>query len=191
MTVILDSPLAAQFTQQYRAMKALWDEEALARVEEDRHPLNFDRMMTVDGHSDHERVVNYLKSSGDPCIVIAASGMCTGGRMLNYLKALLPDPRTDVLFVGYQATGTPGRDIQTYGPEGGYVELDHQRIWIKAGIYTLGGYSAHADQQELLDFIDATEEPVQRIRLIHGEADARAALAAKIRERYGDVITPT
>ena len=188
MTVILDSPLAAQFTKQYRAMKALWDEEALARVEEDRHPLNFDRMMTVDDHSDHERVVNYLKSSGDPCIVIAASGMCTGGRMLNYLKALLPDPRTDVLFVGYQAAGTPGRDIQTYGPRGGYVDLDHERVWIKAGIYTLGGYSAHADQQELLDFIDATEEPVKRIRLIHGEPDARLALAAKIRERYGVVV---
>ncbi|ASG66434.1 MBL fold hydrolase [Idiomarina piscisalsi] len=185
MTVILDSPLAAQFTKQYRAMKALWDEEALARVEEDRHPLNFDRLMKVDDHSDHERVVNYLKNSGDPCIVIAASGVCTGGRMLNYLKALLPDPRTDVLFVGYQAAGTPGRDIQTYGPRGGYVDLDHERIDIKAGIYTLGGYSAHADQQELLDFIDATEEPVKRIRLIHGEPDARAALAEKIRERYG------
>jgi metallo-beta-lactamase family protein len=189
MTVILDSPLAAQFTKQYRAMKALWDEEALARVEEDRHPLNFDRMMTVDDHSDHERVVNYLKSSGDPCIVIAASGMCTGGRMLNYLKALLPDPRTDVLFVGYQAAETPGRDIQTYGPRGGYVDLDHERVYIKAGIYTLGGYSAHADQQELLDFIDATEAPVKRIRLIHGEPDARAALAAKIRERYGVVVS--
>ncbi|WP_417436027.1 MBL fold metallo-hydrolase RNA specificity domain-containing protein [Idiomarina abyssalis] len=191
MTVILDSPLAAQFTKQYRAMKDLWDEDAHKRLDEDRHPLNFDRLLTVDEHSEHERIVNYLQSSGDPCIVIAASGMCTGGRMLNYLKALLPDPRTDVLFVGYQAAGTPGRDIQTYGPKGGYVELDHQRIWIKADIYTLGGYSAHADQQELLDFIDATEEPVKRIRLIHGEADARAALAAKIKERYGNVVTPT
>jgi len=185
MTVILDSPLAAQFTKQYRAMKALWDEDAHQRLSEDRHPLNFDRMLTVDDHSEHERIVNYLQSSGDPCIVIAASGMCTGGRMLNYLKALLPDPRTDVLFVGYQAAGTPGRDIQRYGPGGGYVDLDHERVWIKAGIYTLGGYSAHADQQELLDFIDATETPVKRIRLIHGEHDARAALAAKIRERYG------
>ena len=185
MTVILDSPLAAQFTKQYRAMKKLWDEDAHQRLSEDRHPLNFDRMLTVDDHSEHERIVNYLQSSGDPCIVIAASGMCTGGRMLNYLKALLPDPRTDVLFVGYQAAGTPGRDIQRYGPGGGYVDLDHERVWIKAGIYTLGGYSAHADQQELLDFIDATETPVKRIRLIHGEHDARAALAAKIRERYG------
>lgn len=189
MTVILDSPLAAQFTKQYRAMKNLWDEEARERLSEDRHPLNFDRLLTVDEHSEHERILNLLQSSGDPCIVIAASGMCTGGRMLNYLKALLPDPRTDVLFVGYQAAGTPGRDIQQYGPGGGYVELDHERVWIKAGIYTLGGYSAHADQQELLDFVNATEEPVKRIRLIHGEADARQALAAKIRERYGLDVT--
>ena len=90
--------------------------------------------------------------------------------------------------MGYQAAGTPGRDIQTYGPRGGYVDLDHERVYIKAGIYTLGGYSAHADQQELLDFIDATEAPVKRIRLIHGEPDARLALAAKIRERYGVVV---
>ncbi|RDK83984.1 UNVERIFIED_ORG: metallo-beta-lactamase family protein [Idiomarina abyssalis] len=185
MTVILDSPLAVQFTKQYRTMKNLWDEEARKRLSDDRHPLNFDRLLTVDEHSEHERIVNLLQSSGDPCIVIAASGMCTGGRMLNYLKALLPDPRTDVLFVGYQAAGTPGRDIQQYGPGGGYVELDHERVWIKAGIYTLGGYSAHADQQELLDFVNATEEPVKRIRLIHGEADARQALAAKIKARYG------
>ena len=176
MVVILDSPMAAQFTRQYRAMRDLWDAEARSRIAEQRHPLNFERLHVINSHAEHQRIINYLRQSGDPCIVIAASGMCTGGRMLNYLKALLPDPRTDVVFVGYQAEGTPGRAIQQYGPGGGYVDLDDERIWIKAEIHTLGGYSAHADQQELVDFVKAAEY-VGDIRLVHGDLPAKTALA--------------
>ncbi|MGX5913490.1 MBL fold metallo-hydrolase RNA specificity domain-containing protein [Aliidiomarina sp. Khilg15.8] len=182
--VILDSPLAARFTQQYRRMKALWDDEAKERLSESRHPLNFTRLHTIDDHTQHMDLVNYLQQSGDPCIVVAASGMCTGGRMANYLKALLPDPRTDVLFVGYQADGTPGRAIQQYGPSGGYVDLDGERIWIKAQIHTLGGYSAHADQRELLEFMQSPT-PVKRVRLVHGNPQAKQALAQEIQDRFG------
>ncbi len=181
--VIVDSPMAAEFTRQYRKMRDLWDAEALGRVADDRHPLNFKRMHIVDTHAEHQRLVNYLKSTGEPCIVIAASGMCTGGRMVNYLRALLPDPRTDVLFVGYQAAGTPGRDIQTYGPGGGYVELEGQRIWIKAQIHTLGGYSAHADQQELIDFI-ANAEQVKHVRLVHGDANVQREFRGVLQHRF-------
>ncbi|CUS47132.1 MAG: metallo-beta-lactamase family protein [Idiomarinaceae bacterium HL-53] len=189
MLVILDSPMAAKFTEKYRVMRDLWDKEAKSRIAEERHPLNFERLHIIDSHEEHQRIVQYLKESGDPCIVIAASGMCTGGRMLNYLKALLPDPRTDVLFVGYQAAGTLGRDIQTYGPKGGYVELDDERIWIKAGIHTLGGYSAHADQQELIDFVQ-TAEHIGEIRLVHGDAEAKAVLAEKLRGLGYSVVIP-
>lgn len=187
MTVIVDSPMAAQFTQQYRRMKELWDEEATQRVHEDRHPLNFARLHTVNGHEEHERIVNYLRSTGDPCIVIAASGMATGGRMVNYLRALLPDPRTDVLFVGYQAAGTPGRDIQRYGPRGGWVELEGQRIDIKAQVHTLGGYSAHADQQELMEFVGDVEQGiayVQEVRLVHGDIDVQRTFADKLQRVF-------
>ncbi|RUO37110.1 MBL fold hydrolase [Aliidiomarina taiwanensis] len=190
MVVIVDSPMAAQFTSKYRQLKRLWDKEATRRLKQQRHPLNFKRLHTVNSHSEHERIVRYLQQTGTPCIVIAASGMCTGGRMVNYLKALLPDPRTDVLFVGYQAKGTPGRDIQHYGPRGGYVDLDGQRIWIKAQVHTLGGYSAHADQQELMEFV-ATAEHIGQIRLVHGEAHAKEALATKLRERFDcEVVIP-
>jgi metallo-beta-lactamase family protein len=112
-------------------------------------------LLTVDDHAAHLRMVEYLAREHRPAIVIAASGMCAGGRIVNYLKAMLGDPRHDVLFVGYQAAGTPGRDIQCYGPRGGYVELDGRRYDIRARIHTIGGYSAHADQQDLLDFIGA------------------------------------
>ncbi|MCC5879380.1 MAG: MBL fold metallo-hydrolase [Idiomarina sp.] len=179
MVVILDSPMAAQFTKEYRAMRDLWDAEAKQRLSDNRHPLNFERLHVVNTHAEHQRIINYLKQSGDPCIVIAASGMCTGGRMMNYLKALLPDPRTDVLFVGYQAEGTPGRAIQAYGPRGGYVDLDDERVWIKAEIHTLGGYSAHADQQELIEFVRGADY-VNDIRLVHGDEKAKHALAATL-----------
>ncbi|WP_194756858.1 MBL fold metallo-hydrolase [Aliidiomarina indica] len=190
MVVIVDSPMAAEFTKQYRQMKALWDDEATQRIEENRHPLNFARLHTVNSHDEHVRIVNYLRSTGDPCIVIAASGMCTGGRMVNYLRALLPDPRTDVLFVGFQAEGTPGRDIQRYGPRGGWVELDGERIDIRAQVHTLGGYSAHAGQRELMEFVGdlATGEAyVREVRLVHGDAAVQRKFREVLLERFPDL----
>lgn len=180
MTVILDSPLAGQYTQQYRRLKMLWDEEAKHRLADDRHPLNFERLHVVESHEQHMQIVDLLRDSGEPAIVLAASGMCSGGRIVNYLKALLGDERTDVVFVGYQAEGTPGRQIQEYGPQGGYVVLDHTRYDIRARIHTLGGYSAHADQRELLEFLHTTVGAVHDVRLVHGEASAKAALTTAI-----------
>ncbi|WP_404402768.1 MBL fold metallo-hydrolase [Idiomarina seosinensis] len=182
--VVVDSPLASDFTELYGELQALWDQQAKAKVRQGRHPLEFRHCHTIDDHATHLSLVNRLKSTAEPVIIIAASGMCAGGRVVNYLKALLPDERTDVLFVGYQAAGTPGRDIQTYGPRGGYVIFDDERITIKAQIHTLGGYSAHADQAELLDFIASAAQPVKKVRLIHGEPKAQAALAEKIQQQF-------
>lgn len=180
--VIVDSPLAAKFTQHYRALNELWDAEAKARKGRGRHPLGFDQLITVDSHSQHQKLVNYLKNSGRPAIVIAASGMCAGGRIVNYLKALLGDTRTDVLFVGYQAQGTPGSDIQRYGPAGGYVYLDDEKIDIKAGIYTLSGYSAHADQKNLINFVKRMGHKPKEIRIVHGDWQAKRLLKGKLTE---------
>jgi predicted metal-dependent RNase len=117
----------------------------------DDQPLVFENLMTVTSHGEHLEVIKYLQQGNLPAVVLAGSGMCSGGRIVNYLKAMLGDARHDVLFCGYQAAGTPGRTIQTYGPRGGWVELDGQRITIRAGVHTLGGYSAHADQRDLLE----------------------------------------
>lgn len=179
--VVVDSPLAASFTKHYREMRELWDAEARHRLGEGRHPLDFEQLITVDRHENHLKLVAYLKESARPAIVIAASGMCAGGRMVNYLKALLPDPRTDVIFVGYQAEGTPGRDIQRFGPDHGYVVLDGERITINAGIHVMTGYSAHADQGDLLRFIRRIHKQPRQIRIVHGEAEAKVAFAEKVR----------
>jgi metallo-beta-lactamase family protein len=185
--VVVDSPLAANFTRHYRELRDLWDEEAQARLAAGRHPLGFEQVITVDSHQDHLRVVGELASSGRPAIIIAASGMCAGGRIVNYLKRLLPDRRTDVLFVGYQARGTPGRAIQQYGPGGGYVILDGERIDIRAGVHTISGYSAHADQRNLLDFILGVGAGRRDVRIVHGEGESKRALAARLNELAPDL----
>lgn len=180
LDVIVDSPLAAEFTKHYRSLKELWDKEARRKVSQGRHPLAFEQLITIDSHDDHQRLVNHLKQSGRPAIVIAASGMCAGGRIVNYLKGLLGDPKTDVLFVGYQAHGTAGRDIQKYGPRGGYVYLDEDKIDIKASVYTISGYSAHADQKDLVNFVKRMRVKPKEIRIVHGDDQAKLALKDKL-----------
>jgi len=142
--VIVDSPMAAKFTEHYQSFQTLWDAEAKRRVKQGRQPLNFDALYTVDSHQEHMQVVEYLANRSKPAIVIAASGMCSGGRVVNYLKRFISEPTADVLFVGYQAQGTLGLQIQQYGPRGGYVFIDGAKLDIKAGVHTISGYSAHA-----------------------------------------------
>ncbi|WP_447529204.1 MBL fold metallo-hydrolase [Vreelandella sp. TE19] len=182
--IIVDSPLAARFTKVYRELKPYWDDEAQKRLKGGRHPLNFANLYTVDSHEEHLQTVEYLAKSGRPAVVIAASGMCAGGRIMNYLKAMLGDARHQVLFVGYQGAGTPGRTIQEYGPKGGWVEIDGQRIDINAGVTSISGYSAHADQKNLLDFVKRMRRWPHTIHLVHGEQSAREALKKELEAMY-------
>lgn len=184
LPVILDSPLASRFTEVYQQLQPFWDAEALQRVRRGRNPLRFANLLTVDSHEQHLAMVRHLRDTRRPAIVIAASGMCAGGRIVDYLKAMLGDRRHDVLFVGHQARGTPGQIIQQYGPRGGYVDLDGERIVIRAGIDTLGGYSAHADRRGLLGFATRMRHWPRDIRLVHGEAQAKRLLAEVLRARY-------
>src|SRR5690554_589816 len=186
LEIIVDSPLAAKFTQVYRQLKPYWDKEAQRRLQAGRHPLNFDNLYTVNSHQEHEATVAYLAKTGRPAVVIAASGMCAGGRIVNYLKAMLGDEHHQVLFVGYQSSGTPGRKIQKYGPSGGYVDLDGERYTIKAGVDTITGYSAHADQKDLVNFIKRMRYWPIEIRLVHGQEEAKQALKAKIEGLYSE-----
>ncbi|AEY02313.1 beta-lactamase domain-containing protein [Oceanimonas sp. GK1] len=182
LEVVVDSPLAANFTQLYRELKPFWNDEARERVSEGRHPLSFEQLTVVNSHHDHLNAVGYLARSHKPCVVLAGSGMCAGGRVVNYLKALLNDPRNDVLFVGYQAEGTPGRDILEYGPKEGWVELDGERFTIRARVHQVSGYSAHAGQEDLINFATGINPPPEQIRLIHGEANPKAVLQARLKE---------
>ncbi|WP_420827412.1 MBL fold metallo-hydrolase RNA specificity domain-containing protein [Halochromatium glycolicum] len=97
-----------------------------------------------------------------------------------------------LLAAGYQAKGPPGRDIQRYGPRGGYVMLDGERYDIRAQIHTIGGYSAHADQRGLIEFATGIPTAPAEIRLVHGDEGAKTALAGKLRDmlKRTEVVVP-
>jgi len=184
LPVILDSPLASRFTAAYRELQPFWNQEALKRVQSGRRPLGFEQLITVDSHGEHIRMVQHLARTARPAIVIAGNGMCSSGRIVNYLKAMLGDSRHNVLFVGYQAAGTPGRAIQLHGPAGGYVDFEGERLDISAGILSIGGYSAHADQDGLIKFVTGMRRMPSHIRIVHGEQKAKQTLAERLDALY-------
>lgn len=192
LEIVVDSPLAAEFTRIYRDLKPYWDAEATDLVRQGRHPLSFEQLTVINSHEDHLNAVDYLARSHRPCVVLAGSGMCVGGRVVNYLKAMLGEKRNDVLFVGYQAAGTPGRDILTYGPRGGWVELDGERYDIRARVHQVGGYSAHAGQSDLVAFVSGIPVPPREIRIVHGDPGAKLALKRCFQSLTGtDIIIPS
>jgi metallo-beta-lactamase family protein len=102
-----------------------------------------------------------------------------------YLKALLGDGRTDVVFVGYQAAGTPGRELQAGKKR---VTIDGRSLSVKAQVHSLSGYSAHADQAELLRFAGGIRRAPERVVLVHGESGARRALRRKLEQHLGHTL---
>ncbi|UFH51709.1 MBL fold metallo-hydrolase [Pseudomonas sp. KNUC1026] len=185
LPVILDSPLASRITQAYRDLQAYWPEQS-----QEGQALQFPQMITLDNHEQHVHVVNYLASTVRPAIVIAGNGMCSGGRIVNYLKRMLPDPRHNVLFTGYQAKGTPGALLQAAEGAEGFiaVDLDGERLTVRARVQTISGYSAHADQAGLVAFAQAVGPELRRVRLVHGEARAKTALTRCLREGLADEV---
>ncbi|ELU8561532.1 TPA: MBL fold metallo-hydrolase [Vibrio parahaemolyticus] len=185
LPVILDSPLAREVTKTYRRFKKLWGKEAKKRVVQHRHPLGFEQCITIETHAEHMRLVNRLASTSEPAIVVAASGMCEGGRVVNYLEALLPDSRNDVLFAGYQAEDTLGRQIQDGANT---VEIAGKQIIVKAQIHTISGYSAHADQSDLIRFVEGIHPPPKEVHLIHGERVAKAELYQHFARKKTNIV---
>jgi metallo-beta-lactamase family protein len=178
--VLVDSPLASRFTEIYGSLQPFWDKEAQQVLKIDDQPLVFENLTTIGGHDEHTSTLEYVHESKLPAVVIAGSGMCTGGRVMNYLKAFLDRDTTDVVFVGYQGSGTPGRSIQA-GRDS--VKIAGKHYDIRAKAHTLSGYSAHADQQNLLDFIGGMEQPPGEVVLVHGERDAKRILKSKLNEQ--------
>jgi metallo-beta-lactamase family protein len=179
--VIVDSPMATDVTALYRSYAEELDPEILRLGERALHParLRFTRSV------DESKALNAMDG---PAIVIAGSGMATGGRVLHHLRNRLPDARNAVLLVGYQAEGTRGRQLLEGDRS---LRIFRQDIRVRAEIVNVDAFSAHADADELLDWLRALARPPRRVFLIHGEDAARAALAGRIREELGwEVTTP-
>lgn len=183
--VIVDSPLATQFTDLYEQLREFWGAEAQRVLTIDDQPLVFENLTTVRNHAEHMDLIAYLQKHKLPAIVIAGSGMCSGGRVVNYLKQFVGQPETDVLFVGFQAAGTPGSYLQR-GSD--WVRLDGKRFDVRAQMHTLDGYSAHADQADLVRFVEGFETRPSQIRLVHGEYQPKKVLAELLQSKGYEVI---
>lgn len=179
--IFLDSPMAIEASHIYAKHPELFDEEsaALASSGQLLQDLRTVRPLAT---ADESKGVN---EAHGPFIVIAGSGMCTAGRILHHLRQNLADPKAHVVIVGFQAHGTLGRRLVN-GDREVYVLGD--MIPVRARIHTLGGFSAHAGQTELLDWFAPLAGPKPQVFLTHGEDDARMVLASKMDERFG--ITP-
>jgi metallo-beta-lactamase family protein len=182
--IYLDSPMAVEATKIYVNHQELMDEElkALQRVRPLREDLDSVRPTATPEES------QAINTAPGPCLIMAGSGMCNGGRILHHLKYNLWRPETSVLIVGFQAAGTLGRRLVERAP---LVRILGEPIAVRAGVHTLGGFSAHAGQSDLLRWFSAMAASRPRVVICHGEDKARQTLEAKLRERYGvDTVIP-
>lgn len=171
--IFLDSPMALAATELYARATAEHDDELAELVRADASPLGgerFQRCRSVE----QSKALNQREK---PAVIVAASGMATGGRVVHHLKRRLGDPRNAVVFVGYQAAGTRGRALVNGAH---YVAIHGEQVPVRAEIQILHGLSAHADRGELLRWCDSLAGPPGRIFLNHGEDPARKALAAAL-----------
>lgn len=176
--VYVDSPLATDATRLYRSHTHLFDQESRALLQDGDSPLNFPGLRFTRSVEESKQLNTISKG----VVVIAGSGMCTGGRILHHLKWGLPKPETHVVIVGFQAAGTLGRRLVD-GQK--VVKIHGDPVPVRASIHTLGGFSAHAGQSGLVEWARAFDPPPRRLILTHGEPRARDALAARLRREMG------
>ena len=174
--VHVDSPMGLEATEIYCRHPEEHDFEMQQLRSEDKCPLSSHKMV-VHKTPEQSKSINQFKG---PMVIISASGMATGGRVLHHLKHRLPNADTTVLFAGYQAEGTRGRLLQDGAKE---IKLLGEVIPVRAKIKVFDGFSAHADQGEILRWLATFKKPPRITYLVHGEPPAAAALAEVIRER--------
>ncbi|RPJ39099.1 MAG: MBL fold metallo-hydrolase, partial [Planctomycetaceae bacterium] len=175
--VFLDSPMAIEATRIYSRHRELFDDQMRQYLQE--RPLREDlKTLTPCVTPKQSKAID---QSARPCLVMAGSGMCNAGRILHHLQQNLWKPETFVLMVGYQARGTVGRRLVDGAR---HVKIHGEKIAVKATVRTLGGFSAHAGQTDLLGWVDTIASSRPLMVLTHGEDPQRQALAQCIRKQY-------
>jgi len=184
LPVIVDSPMASQATQVYNRWHEEHDEEYDSILAKKLHPLRTKSMSTTSSR-DQSKLVNDMKG---PRIIISASGMLSGGRVLHHAMRVLPNRNATIIFVGYQAAGTNGRRIQDGERE---VKIMKQWIPVNCHVERVEGFSAHADWQAVLKWLGGLSKAPRTVFTTHGEPDAAEAMAQHIRERFSwNVVVP-
>ncbi len=179
LPVVVDSPMAAAATSAYANRKEEHDEEYVSVLASKRHPLRTRSMSTASSRAESKKI----NDAEGARIIVSASGMMTGGRVLHHAVRMVGDPEATLVFVGYQAAGTTGRRIQNGEPE---VKILGQWIPVRCRQAKIGGFSAHADWKEVLRWLEGMQATVpRRTFLTHGEPEAAEAMGQHINERFG------
>ncbi len=173
--VFVDSPLATKVTEIYKRSSRFFNQEAKDQIAGGDQIFSFPRLkFTMTGQES-----NGIERVSGAKIIIAGSGMSTGGRVTRHEIAYLPDPKSTILLVGYQAIGTLGRQLQDGSKA---VKINEQQVEVKANIETIWGYSSHKDSDHLVEFVQNTAESLKRVFVVMGEPKASLFLVQKIRD---------
>jgi metallo-beta-lactamase family protein len=184
LPVIVDSPMALQATQAYNRWTEEHDEEYASILAKKIHPLKTNWMRLASTREESKRI-NDMKGAR---IIISASGMLTGGRVLHHAIRILPDKDATIVFVGYQAAGTRGRQIVEGARE---VKIMKQSVPVRCHVEVVEGFSAHADWKGVLRWLKGLPSAPKKVFTTHGEPEASAAMAERIREKFGwEVVIP-
>jgi metallo-beta-lactamase family protein len=192
LPLYLDSPMASSATDIYRRHAEVFDTETQELLRGGRTPLDYPRQIVTR----QVRQSEAIRRAERPYMIVASNGMLTGGRVVGHLRELIDDPAATILFVGYQGEGTLGAHLQEGAKQ---VKLDGQVRTVRCRIRSISGFSAHADEGELLDWLrgfvtdrlpGGPGRP-RRVFLVHGDPDAQLALEPKVRALGLDTHVPS
>jgi metallo-beta-lactamase family protein len=178
LTTFLDSPMAIRVTEVFKKHPELFDSEMIKRLRNHESPFSFDGLkMTLT--TKESKAINDAKG---PVIIIAGSGMCTGGRVKHHLVNNIETPENTILFVGYQAVGTLGRRILDGESP---VRILGREFPVAAHVDRIHGFSAHADKDELVQWLSGLKKPPRHVFIVHGEENAANNMAQFLAQKTG------
>ena len=183
LPLYLDSPMASKASDVYRRHPDDYDEETAKLLRDGASPLDYPKQFIVNNMKESEAIARAPR----PYMIVASNGMLTGGRVVGHLRNLIDDPKATILFVGYQGEGTLGAHLQAGAKE---VKLDGQVRSVHCQVRSISGFSAHADEGELLEWLGhfiAGKHPgdpgyPRRVFLVHGDPEAQVAMEPKVRD---------
>jgi metallo-beta-lactamase family protein len=178
LPVYVDSPMAVDVTTVTSNHPEDLSIDAAALRDPARNPFRAENVHYARSPAE-SRAINQVSG---PVIIISASGMATGGRVLHHLRIRLPDPKTTVLLPGFQAAGTRGRMLQEGATE---IQIHGQRVQVRAQVEQMDGLSAHADRDELIQWLGSFRQPPRNTFVVHGEAAQAEGLVHALSERLG------
>ena len=178
VNVYIDSPMATTATEVFKKNAQVFDAETKEFILNGDHPLDFKNLKFTRNTADSQM----LNMDKTPKVIISASGMCEAGRIRHHLKHTLWDARNSIVFVGYQAEGTLGRQLIQGASE---IKLFGETVVVNAQIHNLEGFSGHADQKGLLDWLGGFQAPPKQIFLVHGELDSKQDFAEIVKNQFG------